>query len=50
VVLVVGLEVLGEVGDALGQKRYLDLGAAGVGIMLSEVFDDFDGFLAGDGH
>ena len=33
VVLLVGLEVLGEIGDALGDERDLDLGRAGVGLV-----------------
>ena len=33
VVVLVHLEVLGEVGDALGEHRHLDLGGTGVALM-----------------
>ena len=40
VVVLVGLQVLSEVGDALAQKRDLDLGAAGVALFGSVLGDD----------
>src|SRR5438552_2349697 len=39
VVLLVGLEVLGQILDALGQERDLDLGRAGVALVRPELLD-----------
>jgi hypothetical protein len=41
VVLRVGLEVLGEVGDALGEEGNLDFGRARIGLMRAEFSDEF---------
>ena len=41
VVLVVALEVLGQVADALGEDRDLDFRAAGVALVAGVVLDDF---------
>src|SRR5262249_54717125 len=40
VVLGVRLEVVGQVGDAVGQQRHLDLGRARVGAVGPEVLDE----------
>src|SRR5437899_7516804 len=40
VVLLVRLEVLGEVEDALGQERDLHLGRAGIALVGAELLDD----------
>ena len=40
VVVLVGLEVLGQVGDATGEHRDLDLGAAGVAGLGAVLGDD----------
>src|SRR5204862_50398 len=41
VVLEVRLEVLGEVGDPLGEEGDLDLGGSGVGIVTTEFSNNF---------
>src|SRR5687767_13569259 len=46
-VLRVSLEVLGEVGDALGEQRDLNLGRARVALVRLELFDE--SLLAVDG-
>src|SRR3954452_17398403 len=40
VVVLVGLEVLGQVGDPTGQQSDLDLGGAGVTVLGTELGDD----------
>jgi len=50
VVVLVGLEVLGERPDAVGQDRDLDLGAARVFGVALVFFDDFLTLLGGDAH
>src|SRR5579883_1409948 len=49
VVLGVGLEVLGQLADALGEDRDLDLWAAGVRVMRAKFLNDV-GFLCGFQH
>ena len=49
-VLLVGLHVLGELADAVGQDGDLDLGGAGVGVVLAELADELRLALLGDGH
>src|SRR5439155_26591056 len=44
VVLLVRLQVLREVGDALGENGDLDLGRAGIGVAATVLLDDL-GFL-----
>src|SRR5438046_450964 len=50
VVLRVGLEVLGEVGDALGEDRDLDLGRTGVAFALGMFLDQRLLALGGNRH
>ena len=50
VVLEVRLEVLGEVGDALGKERDLHLGRASVRRMLGKLDDYFFLTLRGETH
>jgi hypothetical protein len=50
VVLDVGLEVLGEVDDPLGQQRDLDLGGAGVVLVRAELGDDLGLLFGVEGH
>lgn len=40
VVVLVRLEVLGQVGDPTGEHGDLDLGGAGVALLLAELADD----------
>jgi|ERR1019366_10013175 hypothetical protein len=46
----VRLEMLGEVRDALGQERDLDLGRPGVVVVRLELGDDFEFFFGVQGH
>ena len=48
VVLLVNLQVLGEVADALGEDCDLDLGATGIMLVLAKLGDEFCGALLGD--
>ena len=48
VVLLVRLQVLGEVADALREDGDLNLGGTGVLIVLAELLDEFRGALLGD--
>src|SRR5207248_9409799 len=48
VILRVGLEVVGQVVDALGQKRDLHFGRTGVALVGRELHDGF--FLTGSGQ
>ena len=48
VVLLVGLEMLGEVADALGQDSDLNLCAAGIALALAELLDELCGALFAD--
>ena len=48
VVLHVGLEMLGEVADALGQDSDLNLCAAGIALALAELLDELCGALFAD--
>ena len=50
VVLLVGLEVLGEVGDAFRKDRDLDLGRTGVALGAGVVGDDFVLAFSSDRH
>src|SRR5690606_30128594 len=50
VVLPVLAQVLVEVVDALGEQRDLDLGRAGVVLVLAEALDDLALLLRGDAH
>src|SRR5436190_24142639 len=50
VVLVVALEVLGQVADALGEDRDLDFRAAGVVLVAGVVLDDLLLLFGGDRH
>src|SRR5204863_967310 len=49
-VLVIALEVLGEVRDPLGEERDLDLGRAGVGLVLPVLRDRLGLAYGGNGH
>jgi hypothetical protein len=49
-VLAVGLEVLGEVLDALGEEGDLDLGGAGVHVVGSIALDQVGLAFPGQGH
>lgn len=49
-ILLVGFEVLGEVGDTLGQDGDLDFGRAGVFFGAGVGFDQFGLAFGGDGH
>ncbi len=48
VVLLVHLQVLGQVADALGKNRDLHLRASGVAFALAEFFDELGSALLGD--
>src|SRR6478736_6562147 len=50
VVLVVLLEVLGQVADALGEDRDLDFGGAGIALRLGVAGNDFLLLLGGNRH
>src|SRR3546814_7551189 len=50
IVLRVGLEMLGQIDDALGQDRDLDLGAAGVTLGAGIVGNDFGFTFSGHRH
>ena len=50
IVLRVALEVLGEVGDALGEDRDLDFGRAGVALALRMFLDERLLALRGNRH
>src|SRR4051812_24786325 len=50
VVVLVRAEVLGQLVDALGQHRDLDLGRAGVRLMLAELPDMLQLLFLGEGH
>ena len=49
-VLLVGLEVLGELGDAVGQDGNLNLGRSGVVLVLAKLLDELGLLLLADGH
>src|SRR6187402_2487399 len=50
VILVVALEVLGQVADALGEDRDLDFGGTGVALGLGVAGNDFLLLLGGNRH
>src|SRR5687768_5454500 len=50
VVLVVALEVLGQVADALGEDRDLDFGGTGIALGLGVAGNDFLLLLGSDRH
>jgi hypothetical protein len=50
VVLLVDLEMIGEVVDPLGQDGHLDIRRAGIGLVPLELFDDLLLFLCMESH
>src|SRR3954467_15540441 len=50
VVVLVRAEVLGQLVDALGQHRDLDLGRAGVRLVLPELLNVIELLFLGEGH